>query len=354
MTAMQRIESTDRPSRRMLGGNRFRVAVIAITIAGAAIGVAAVLGRGTGRKATTDNVVATLRVAGRPNGLAAGSDALWVVLNDPAKQRTSRIERLDLVTGAVQKTVTMTGSGSFSMRVGRSLWVGGNADWLDTKPGTFRELDWKTGAVRDILAFNRPVFGGAYGAGSLWFVVGRAPATLVRVDPRTRYAIGKPIRLDRNRVIGLAFGEGSVWATGFEDGKLIRVNPKTGRVDAVKVGDDPVGVVVAGGSVWVANRGSGTVGRIDAKTMREDGHSIHVGALPTWVAAFAGSVWVSSQADGTVTRIDERTGKTIGSPSRIAAPSPNDAAAHVMSVAGGSLWVVSATERSISRIDPNP
>jgi streptogramin lyase len=354
MTTMQQANGAERPSGRVLGRNPFRLAVIAITIAGAAVGVAVVLGRGTGVKATTDNVVATLRVAGRPNGIAAGSDGLWVVLNDPATQRASRIERLDLVTGAVQKTVTVTGSASAAMRVGHSLWVGDNADWLDTKPGTFRELDWKTGALRDILPFNRPVFGEAYGAGSLWFIVGRAPATLVRVDPRTRYVIGKPIRLDRNRVIGLAFGEGSVWATAFEDGKLIRVNPETGRVDAVTVGEGPVGVVVAGGRVWVANRTSGTVSRIDPKTMREDGHSIHVGSLPTWIAAVAGSVWVSSQADGTVSRIDEKTGKTIGSPARIAAPSPNDAAAHVMSVADGSLWVASATEHSISRINPNP
>ncbi len=122
----------------------------------------------------------------------------------------------------------------------------------------------------------------------------------------------------------------------------------------MKVGDGPVGAVVAGGWVWVANRASGTVSRIDPQTMREDGHSIHVGSLPTWIAAVAGSVWVSSQADGTVTRIDETTGKTIGSPARIAAPSSDDAAAHVMSVADGSLWVASATERSVSRINPNP
>jgi hypothetical protein len=44
--------------------------------------------------------------------------------------------------------------------------------------------------------------------------------------------------------------------------------------------------------------------------------------------------------------------KAVGSPVRIAAPA-NDAAAHVMSAAGDSLWVVSATERTLSRIHPS-
>ena len=260
--------------------------------------------------------------------------------------------RLDLATGAVRKTVAIKGIASFTIRAGNSLWVGANGDWFDKTAGTFREFDWKTGAVKNIIPFAHPVFGAAYGGGSLWFVVGRAPATLVEVDAATSRVIGKPIRLDRARVIGLAFGAGAVWATGFEDGRLIRVDAKTRRVTTARVGEGPVGVVVAGGRVWVANRSSGTVSRIDPNTMREDGDQIHVGTSPTWITSAAGSIWVSNQSDGTVSRIDEKTGETVGSPVRIAAPA-NDAAAHVMSAAGESLWVVSATERTLSRIDPS-
>ena len=352
MTTIQTSQGSDQTSRPVLRRHQVRLAIIAVSIAVAAIGVAVIFAQGGDGKTTTDNIVATLHVSGRPNGIAAGPNALWAALDYP-KQNTSKLVRLDLATGAAQKTVAFKGIASFTIRARDSLWVGGNGDWFDKTPGTFREFDWKTGAVKNIIPFNRPVFGAAYGRGSLWFVVGRAPATLVQVDAATSRMIGKPIQLDRTRVIGLAFGAGAVWATALEDGKLIRVDPKTRRVTSVKVGDQPVGVIAAAGRVWVANRGSGTISRIDPETMREDGPRIDVGTLPTWIAFAAGSIWVSNQSDGTVSRIDATTGQTIGSPVRIAAPA-DDAAAHVMSASAGSLWVASATEHTLSRIDLNP
>jgi hypothetical protein len=351
MTTNRQSESGDRPLGSALRRHRVRLAIVAVTIVAAAAGVAAVFAQGGDKKAASDSVVATLRVAGRPNGIAAGSDALWVALIYPP-QKTSKLVRLDLATGTVRKTVAIKGIASSTIRAGNSVWVGANGDWFDKANGTFREFDWKTGAVKNIIPFAHPVFGVAYGDESLWFVVGRAPATLVQVDAATSRVIGRPIRLDRSRVIGLAYGAGAVWATGFEDGRLIRIDAKTRRVTTAKVGEAPVGVVVAGGQVWVANRSSGTVSRVDPKTMHEDGHQIHVGTSPTWITSAAGSIWVSNQSDGTVSRIDEKTGETVGGPVRIAAPA-DDAAAHVMSAAGESLWVVSATEHTLSRINPS-
>jgi len=136
--------------------------------------------------------------------------------------------------------------------------------------------------------------------------------------------------------------------------KTDRFDPTTGLIDTVRVGENPVGVVVAGGRVWVANRADGTVSRVDPTTMREVGGRIGAGRLPTWIAAAAGSIWVSNQADGTVTRIDSETGATLGSPIRIA-PTPNEeqAGAHVLSASDdGSVWVASVTEQTVSRIDP--
>jgi streptogramin lyase len=348
---IQQSESSDRPTGSARLRYRFCVAIIVLTIAAAGASVTAVFAQGSDKQATSDRVVATLHVAGRPNGIAAGSDALWVALDYP-QQNTSKLVRLDPATGAVRKTVAIKGIASFTIRAGNSLWVGANGDWFDKTNGTFREFDWKTGAVKNIIPFAHPVFGAAYGGGSLWFVVGQAPAMLIEADPRTSRVIGRPIRLDRSRVIGLAFGAGAVWATGFEDGKLIRVDAKTRRVTTTRVGEGPVGVVVAGGRVWVANRSSGTVSRVDPNTMHEDGHQIRVGTSPTWITSAAGSIWVSNQPDGTLSRIDEKTAETAGSAVRIAAPA-DDAAAHVMSAAGDSLWVVSATEHTLSRIDPN-
>jgi streptogramin lyase len=352
MATIRQSEGSDRPLRPAVHRHRGRLAILAITVAIAVVGAIVVFARGGSGTASTKNVVATLRVNGRPNGLVAGSGALWVSLIYP-KRATSKVERLDLATGAVRRTVSIKGIASFTIRARDSLWVGVNRDFADNGPGSFQQLNWKTGAIEEVLPFDRPVFGAAYGGGSLWFVVGRAPATLLRVDPRTAREVGKPIQLAQSRVIGLAYGAGAVWATALEEGKLIRVDPKTRRVTTVKVGDGPVGVLVSGGRVWVANRSSGTVSRLDAKTMHETGHRTRVGTYPTWIASSAASIWVSNQSDGTVTRIDENTGKVIGSPIRIATPQ-DDAAAHVMSAADGSLWVASATEQTLSRIDPGP
>jgi YVTN family beta-propeller protein len=168
--------------------------------------------------------------------------------------------------------------------------------------------------------------------------------------------MGEPIPVASERALGLALGEGAVWATAHEDGMLVRIDPTSRRVDKVKVGDLPVGVVVAEGSVWVANRGSGTVSRVDPGTM-EVTAEIEVGQNPTWIGAAAGSVWVANQTDGTVSRIGAETGKTIGSPIRIApaadSSASGDAAAHAVAVAGDSLWVSSLSAETVSRIDPS-
>jgi len=353
MTAMQESAPRPAPRRSPLATGRARLAIAAVSIVAAIVGVVLAFTLTGSKDTTADSVVATLRVPGMPNAIVAGSDALWVGLTYGPDQPRGKLVRLDLATGSVQKTVNIEGIPTASIRVGDSLWQSQSADGLDTEPGEFTELDWNTGEILGRLTFDRPVFGLAGGDGSLWLVVGRTPATVVRVDPATRQVIGKPITVSQNRVIGLAFGEGAVWATAFEDGMLVRVDPKSGRVDTVKVGDDPVGVVVADGLVWVANRGGGTVTRVDAKTMQIVGDPIDVGNLPTWIGAVAGSVWVANQADGTVIRIDEETGKKVGPPIRIAPPAENDAAAHAVSVAGGSLWVTSLTEQTVSRIDPS-
>ncbi len=339
---------------------RLRFVVIAISVVVAAAGTFFVFAQSRSEQTTTQSVAATMRVAGLPNVIAAGSDALWAGLNEGPKQTHGTLVRLDLATGATRKSITLPGVLTAAVRTDGSLWVEHAGDWNDSKPGGLAQFDWKTGAMQNRLRFEQPLFGLASGDGALWVVVGREPATLVRVDPNVnKVVVGKPTVIDPNRVIGLAYGEGAVWAAGFESGTLIRIDPTTGSKTSVKIGDMPVGVTVAGGSVWVATRGQGTVTRVDPKTMRVR-DTIDVGENPTFLAAMAGSVWVANQTDGTVTRIDAGTGRTVGEPIRIA-PKPSlgnsaevggGAAAYALATTGDSIWVTSLTQRTISRIDP--
>ncbi len=356
MTTLHEPASGEGTPKRMTNGHRLRLGIIAISVVAAVAGAALVFGNSSSKKTTTQSVVATLRVPGLPNAVAAGPDALWAGLNEGPNQTRGRLVRLDLATGAIRKSVTLPGVLVAGLHSGSSLWIESAGDSTDRKPGELDQLDWRSGTMRHRFRFDRPVFGFAPGAGSMWLVVGREPATLVRIDPAAGRVLGKPIVIDRNRVIGLAYGAGAVWAAGYESGTLIRVDAATGDLRRLNVGDTPVGIAVAGESVWVATRGKGTMTRVDPTTMRVLG-TTQVGGNPTFVATSAGSVWVANQADGTVTRIDERTGETVGDPIRVApkAPAGNPDAAAVLSFAasGDSLWVTSLTQRTISRIDPN-
>jgi len=101
----------------------------------------------------------------------------------------------------------------------------------NTKPGALLALDWRTGKIQRRISFDRTPFGYDFGAGFVWVVVGRNPATLLRVDPTTGEPVGRKIVLSAQRIIGLAFGAGAVWAAAAEDGFLVRVDPNSGHVD---------------------------------------------------------------------------------------------------------------------------
>jgi YVTN family beta-propeller protein len=330
--------------------SRVRAVIVVATIAVAAVGAAVVFMRGGEDEPTVEKVVATLRVDGEPNGIAAGEDALWVALSSGFPKLEGRLQRVNLVSGAVEKSVPLNGVPALTRRQGGSVWVETISDGRGLKPGRLTEIEWRTGKVLRTIRFDEPPFGFLFQGASLWVVVGRDPATLVRLDAATGTQIGDPITISTRRVIGLAFGEGALWAAAAEEGKLVRIDPLTGKLDEIDVGDFPVGLVVTGGGVWVANRDSGTVSRVDAATL-EVVDTIDVGTYPTFIDAAGGSVWVSNQPDGTVSQIDVTTGELVA-PIKIAPPSGDEmAAAHVVVADGESVWVASITERSISRID---
>jgi virginiamycin B lyase len=348
MEAMPQSHTTARPTR-------FRLAVVAVTLVCAAIGTAVVFSQSDGESTTTRGVVATLHVPGPPNSVTAGSDALWVSLNQLAAGRSGpTLVRINLATGSVEQAKNLGGVITSSIRVGDSLWVTREPDQSDSKPGELIELDWSTGAVRSRVPFDRAIGGLAYGDGSLW-INQVHPGAVIRFDPVNGRQIGQPIHVTDGAARGITFGAEAVWATAYEDGALVRIDPTSGSTTRVTVGRSPVGVQVAGGSVWVANRDGGTVSRVDPSTMDVMSQT-SVGQSPTWVAALNDAVWITNQTDGTVTRLDVTTGKTVGPPTRVADTSSStdsmEAAVDAISVANGAVWVTSLTTDTVSRIDP--
>jgi YVTN family beta-propeller protein len=146
--------------------------------------------------------------------------------------------------------------------------------------------------------------------------------------------------------VGLAYGDGSVWAADSAEDTVSRINPATHAVIApIPVGADPAAVAVTGQDAWVANSGNGTVSQIDTTTNTVV-QTIPVGNEPVAIASGRSGVWVANQGDDTVDRINPVTGAVTmrnievgGGPDGIA-------------VSPDAVWVANSEDGTVTRIDP--
>src|SRR5262249_23730915 len=90
----------------------------------------------------------------------------------------------------------------------------------------------------------------------LWVSTFGGQAALVDPDARK---VTKRFTLP-SRGSGIAYANGSVWASAFDSKLVVPLNAATGAlVGAVHTGAQPRESVVAGGSLWVADQADGAV-----------------------------------------------------------------------------------------------
>jgi virginiamycin B lyase len=157
--------------------------------------------------------------------------------------------------------------------------------------------------------------------------------------------------------------DGTVWYTGQRAGVLGRLDPKTGGVRRVPLGEGskPHGVIVGpDGAAWVTDSGLNAIVRVDAKT-----HAVQKWPLPTGreganlnTAAFDGKgrIWFTGQ-EGIYGRLDATTGDMQvwdaprgRGPYGIAATPGGDI--WFVSLAGGYLAKPDLETGAVSAIDP--
>ncbi len=189
----------------------------------------------------------------------------------------------------------------------------------------------------------------AAGEGNVW-VVDNTGGRVVALDPRSGRPAGSPIRVGGGPG-AIAVGEGFVWIASGND-TVTRIDPATRGVKraAVHVAE-PGGIAAGEGAVWVTSRADGTVTRLDPETLRATGKPIPVGSEPADVALGAGAAWVANTADGTVTRIDASSDEP-GDPIEVA-----DYQVLSVSAGEGGVWVAKTDDRlarriEVARIDP--
>jgi len=198
----------------------------------------------------------------------------------------------------------------------------------------------------------------ATGDGQLWMssgICGRAgnrqlcQTTVYRLDPKTNRAI-ETFRFRHGLGAGdLAVGGGSVWLADPIVGRITRIDPITGKIQASIDVENSSGsqfqanraIAFARGALWVLQQPGNSVADIDATTNRiRDELSF---PSPTNITTDSDILWISEGAAGSVTSFNPTTG------ARVSVHVGGDAG--WVAVRGGAVWVLDTESGRLIRID---
>jgi streptogramin lyase len=158
-------------------------------------------------------------------------------------------------------------------------------------------------------------------------------------------------RLDGFHAASLVVADGSLWITQADIDRLLRIDLKSGKVDArIDVGGSPGGVIAGAGAVWVHDWERGRLLKVDPRTNRVV-KALAVGTNNSDIAFAAGSVWTIDE-HGQLVRLDPRTTAVIRRLSLGAAQTlpSNPPSGSSLAAAGDILWVV-AGDGHIAELD---
>ena len=283
-------------------------AAVELTSGGTQAGIATLAGDSVGLiDPASGRIVGQFPVGTAPTQVVAGEHAMWTANSDQ-----SIVARVDLATGDVRRTgaPTPTGLALGAGRCGcppRRRWataVHTRIRLLRLDPSTLSQQ-----APPIPLAGRTQSAGGRtpilVTAGRVW--VAAEPGKLVGVDPtsgRIRTVRIVDPRFGAVSLTGLAALDGAIWA--MTDGRwVVRIDPRSGAVRRIaELSVISFGTTTAGaGSLWVTDPGYGRVWRVDPEPPYSR-HDIITGPDASDIAFGDGAAWVTSARDGTLTRID--------------------------------------------------
>ena len=255
---------------------------------------------------TTNKIVDAFPVGQNPGPPAVVGGYVFV-----ASEAEGTLYRVDVRSGKAIASGRFDASGLGIAGEGNSrLWVASagraSAGWA-----TVARVNAASLASFDRIRLPRhsEPFGLAIGGGSLW-ISEQSPPAVSRWSLRT-LRLERRYRLEADSApLAIGFGNGIAWVAEPAHNRLLRIDARSGELRRVPVGDAPVSPVVAFGSVWVQMFYGRTVWRIDPDTGRTQA-IIPVPEAPQGVAAGAGALWVSGHCDGLVSRIDPHTNSVV-------------------------------------------
>jgi len=269
----------------------------AVPVGGQPVGVAALGGDiwisdgGAGTVVRLDTasrrVSATVQVGGQLGSIAATPAAVWVSIFGGGE-----LVRIDPARNAVERRIAVGGRPTgVAVAPDGAVWVGnldGYLSRVDPATDQVTRVAMPSGVSTELLA-----------RGLLW--VGLQDGSVMAVDPAAQRPIGPAVQVAAD-VDALVDTPAGIWVTTF-GGTVALVDPATATVSHRRtLPSQGSGIAYGGGSVWASAYGSGLVVRLDPTTGALLG-AVRTGAGPRESLVAAGVLWVLDQDDGTVTPV---------------------------------------------------
>jgi virginiamycin B lyase len=144
-------------------------------------------------------------------------------------------------------------------------------------------------------------------------------------------------------------GFGSVWAVDCFAKEVVRMNARTGALQArIALGEvvpaQESSLAVGSAGVFLIN-GTHAIARVDPATNQVDPARFEGPGFASALRFADGSLWVTCAGTGVVTRLDPSTGK-------VQAEIKTQAGVRFITVGGDALWVLNTEAGDVYRIDP--
>lgn len=185
--------------------------------------------------------------------VASGAGAIWVVSGGHLLKVDPRTDTIlaDRCCEQSQRGVHL-GAGSL-----RDVAVGVGGVWVATVLEEVLRVSPTTARVTAAVSLGVIPTALTAGYGSVWVGSSNGPRLVVwRLNPAT-LSVEQTITIGATTsfiaTVDVALGMGSVWATNYDQGTLVRIDPRTGNVtDTIDLGGHPRGIAVGANRVWVA------------------------------------------------------------------------------------------------------
>ena len=274
-----------------------------------------------------------------PVGVSASGRTLFV-----ADREAGTVSSVNTLSGRVQESDPLGGAIETAVAAGEFVWAvdGTNDLVIPLDPNTLQS-EVETIEVGDMPRDSLVV------DGTLW-ITNRGTEdvpgeTISRIDIGTIDRVSEVATNPFPR--GLADGDGVVWVSSREAGTVQGFTPTGGvAIDPIDVGGEPHGLAVFDGYVWVANGVSNKLQQVDPETGDVQGIPLGEGSEPRDVVAAFGSIWVSA-GDGKVRQVDPdslEVIKTLDVRTPLEGITANDDA----------VWVAGGQGGDLVEIDPSP